>query len=738
MQSPVNSEGKHFMNYGRVQTLWLAAILAGTTTASADLRALSPSRPATGGPGRLGTWSRPDKTGYGTSPNRPVWFTLASGALSEIAYPTVDLVQTRDTFLMVHDESRGMLWDERADCRSDVARFPGTLAYEVRSDCPDAIVQKTFVSSSDDDAVLADYRIRWKRSGNFTLYMVHNPTAGATAGGDGIRVLLDNRGEPVLRAWQADVRGDEPASVHPRASHRVSWTLAGAKATVGFEGVNSPEDILKVRGPLRSSLTDLPDTTEATYGNVEGALVARVTAGAGETAFRLVIDFQASEIASRGADQRLSHLLHHPIQALLREQSQDWAAYLSQLNFDRSDLLAESSVLLLKALEDRVHPGALIAAPANPALPVWREAPEQPYEEARLRRNDANSGYRRVWPRDLYHKAVALLSVGDRRTPAQIARWYRSVQLSDGTWSQNMWVDGTPSWQGYQADQTALPLVLIDRLQSAGIVGYAEFRDMVRRAADTLVRRGPGTAQERWEENGGLSPNTFAAVIQGLRAAARLERSGDGSASLGRSYDETATQWQDQLKNWLLIRHGFYGDGYFARLEISSPWNPQQQDWLHIANLPASAQRSFREDEILDGGFLEWIIAGLVDPQDPDFTRTLRLYDEKVRKPTPFGPGYLRYNHDAYGENYLGGAWPLLSAERALAAIERREPRAEVDKHLYFIRSMATPAGLIGEQDTLAVRPLGWSHASYLILRRSLAEGRSWYRYTEGPARDRR
>jgi len=719
------------MNYSRVHTLWLAALLAASGPASSPALA---GQPATGGPGRIGTWSRPDKTGYGASPNRPVWFTLASGALSEITYPTVDLVQTRDTFLVVRDETLGSVWDERTDCRSEVARHPGTLAYEVRSECPGAVLQKTFVPSSDDDAILADYRIRWKHSGDFTLHLVHNPTVGATAGGDGIRVLIDNRGEPVLQAWQADVRGDEPASVYPRASHRVSWSLTGARASTGFEGVNAPEDLLKGR----RSPAPLPDTTEATYGNVEGALVARVSAGGGETVFRLVIAFQNGEPALRTADPRQQRLLQIPREALLRAQRQDWSPYLSGLGFDRSDLLMESSILMLKALEDRVHPGALIAAPANPALPVWREAPEQPYEEARLRRNDANSGYRRVWPRDLYHKAVALLSVGDRQTPVQIARWYRSVQLSDGTWSQNMWVDGTPSWKGYQADQTALPLVLIDRLQGTGLVGYAEFRDMVRRAADTLVRRGPGTAQERWEENGGLSPNTFAAVIEGLRAAARLELSGDGSPALARRYEDTAAQWQSQLKNWLLVRHGAFGENYFARLEISSPWNPGQQDWLHIANLPSSAQSSFREDEILDGGFLEWIIAGLVDPMDPDFSNTLRIYDEKVRKPTPFGLGYLRYTHDAYGENYQGGAWPLLSAERALAAIERREPRSALEGHLRLIRSIATPSGLIGEQDTLAVRPLGWSRASYLILRRSIAEGRSWYRYTEGPAPGRR
>ncbi len=47
---------------------------------------------APGAPGKLGTWSEPAKDAYGTTLKRSVWFTLTHGALSEIAYPTVELV----------------------------------------------------------------------------------------------------------------------------------------------------------------------------------------------------------------------------------------------------------------------------------------------------------------------------------------------------------------------------------------------------------------------------------------------------------------------------------------------------------------------------------------------------------------------------------------------------------------------------------------------------------------------
>ncbi len=45
---------------------------------------------------------------------------------------------------------------------------------------------------------------------------------------------------------------------------------------------------------------------------------------------------------------------------------------------------------------------------------------------------------------------------------------------------------------------------------------------MVLRAAGYLIRRGPVTPQERWEENAGYSPATLAAEIAGLVCAADL------------------------------------------------------------------------------------------------------------------------------------------------------------------------------------------------------------------------
>jgi GH15 family glucan-1,4-alpha-glucosidase len=226
---------------------------------------------------------------------------------------------------------------------------------------------------------------------------------------------------------------------------------------------------------------------------------------------------------------------------------------------------------------------------------------------------------------------------------------------------------------------------------------------------------------------GGLSPNTLAVAVDALKAASWLE-SKVGRSQTSERYGSKAREWTNRLKEWALIKNGKFGDGYFARMERGSgnrQWNPSVHETMGIANKGPDQQAYFNEDQILDGGFLQWILAGLVDPRDQDFSRTLGLYDQHITKLTSAGRGYLRYNEDAYGEFNRGGAWPLLSAERAIAGMERGENWQD---HFAYVRNCKTKGDMLGEQDTLAVRPLGWSHASWLILEKSAEIGRSYYR----------
>ena len=188
-----------------------------------------------------------------------------------------------------------------------------------------------------------------------------------------------------------------------------------------------------------------------------------------------------------------------------------------------------------------------------------------------------------------------------------------------------------------------------------------------------------------------------------------------------------AKQWANNLKTWTLVKDGYWGQNYFERIEVGGPmgYNPNYHEKIMIHNKKPNEAAFFTEDAILDGGFLQWIMAGLVDPNDLDFSNTLYIYDTHLRKSTSYGKGYVRYNEDAYGANHKGGAWPILSAERGIVAIMRNE---YAEEHLQFIRQSASSAGLIPEQDTMSVRPLAWSHAAYLIFLKSLAEKDSFYK----------
>src|ERR1700683_4248118 len=76
---------------------------------------------------------------------------------------------------------------------------------------------------------------------------------------------------------------------------------------------------------------------------------------------------------------------------------------------------------------------------------------------------------------------------------------------------------------GLQMDEAAFPILLVDcmRRDCPEVLGdLKRWWALVRRAAGFLVRNGPVTQQDRWEEDGGYSPFTLAVEISGLLAAA--------------------------------------------------------------------------------------------------------------------------------------------------------------------------------------------------------------------------
>jgi len=134
-------------------------------------------------------------------------------------------------------------------------------------------------------------------------------------------------------------------------------------------------------------------------------------------------------------------------------------------------------------------------------------------------------GYHLVWPRDLVEAAGGLLAAGAPGDARRVLRYLQATQEDDGHWPQNMWINGTPYWNGVQMDETALPILLVDQARREGALDAADLTrpwPMVRRTASYLVRNGPVTQQDRWEMDPGYSPFTLAAEIAALLAAGDL------------------------------------------------------------------------------------------------------------------------------------------------------------------------------------------------------------------------
>ena len=119
--------------------------------------------------------------------------------------------------------------------------------------------------------------------------------------------------------------------------------------------------------------------------------------------------------------------------------------------------------------------------------------------------------------------AGGLLAVGAHEDVRRVLGYLQATQQPDGHWSQNMWLDGSPYWNGIQMDETALPILLVDLARHENALAVADvvrFWPMVRLAVGYLVRNGPVSPQDRWEEDPGYSPFTVGAEIAALLTAA--------------------------------------------------------------------------------------------------------------------------------------------------------------------------------------------------------------------------
>ena len=364
-------------------------------------------------------------------------------------------------------------------------------------------------------------------------------------------------------------------------------------------------------------------------------------------------------------------------------------------------------------------------------------------------------GYHLVWPRDLVETAGGFLAAGASEDAVWILDYLRTIQEEDGHWPQNAWLDGEPYWPGIQMDECAFPILLADALRRSGALAHApleSFLPMVERAAGYILRNGPVTGQDRWEEDGGFSPFTLAVEICALLAAADIL-----DIFLRHEHAlylrETADAWNDQIERWTFVsgdavsaEHGV--GGYYVRIappEVADGASPAE-GYVPIKNRTPDESR-LATIQVVSPDALALVRFGLRAADDPRIVDTLKVIDAHLKCDLPQGPLWYRYTGDGYGEHAdgspfdgtgIGRPWPLLAGERAhyeIAAGRIDAARAL----LATLEGSAGPGGLLPEQvwdradvperelflgrPSGSAMPLVWAHAEHIKLLRSLRDG---------------
>ena len=427
----------------------------------------------------------------------------------------------------------------------------------------------------------------------------------------------------------------------------------------------------------------------------------------------------------------------------MNEYELGWQKYVATLpRVEKHQRQVNLAAMVLKGLEDKTFRGAVIASPSTP----WGggQRPNQP----------PVSGYHAVWARDLYHVATAFDAIGDRAAANRLLDYLFNVQQKlDGSFPQNSWVDGRPIGNGLQMDQVALPLVLAYQLRRNDGSSWVRH---IKPAADFIVRNGPRTDQDRWEEKSGYSPSSLAAQIAGLVCAAEIAKANRDAVS-AKTYLDTADNWAQNVEKWTVTK-GDGGTGHYLRITAND--NPNDGAKMEIN----SSTRVVDERKILDAGFLELVRLGIKRPDDPLIVESLKLIDQLIKVKTPAGDAWYRYNHDAYGEtpdggkydgrNGIGRLWTLLTGERGeyeLAAGDLASARRRLDTLAGFAndglmipeqvwdREESPVSSLRFGAGTGSATPLAWSMAQFIRLAMSIERGRNvetprvvWERYGRG------
>lgn len=722
-----------------------------------------------------------------------VWFSIAQGIVTETSWGLIHEAQIKDLQLLmvgsdgVMEEERKDTQSKVDYLYKDNAGRPLSLAYKVVSTSNNNkyVIEKHIFTDPDRQSLFVRMIITANEDG-MTPYLLVNPHMNNTGINDVAYVSNDylNAREGSDRFMSLQVRDN---SGKGSAFEQVSagfvgesdgWTdlHADGKMDFSYEYADHGRGSVAMTGklhPMKKGETRTFDLAVG-FGVSHDSAVGQATATLNQGYTDVLKRFNGEGDYIGWSDYV----------AKLGGLSSMWSA-----TGDGGALL-QASAMVLKAHEDKTNAGAVVASLAIPwGDTVTSESYQTGYRAVWVRDfYQVATAFLALGDKDTALTAFRYLYKFqvDKNTqnnhPGGAVGWFL----------QKTHVDGQQEWTRVQMDQVAMPIMLAWNLWKSGAMDDAELRSwytkMLKPAAEFLVNGGdvhlsdntttiipPASQLERWEEQPGYSPSTVAAIITGLVVAADIAKSVANDPGAAAWYDKKADAFEQQLESTMVTHTGYYGNKTYY-LRVTRNTNPEDGNVIDSSN----GQRAFSEKEVLDPGFLELVRYGIRHPKDPAILNSIIAVDDKrddaaSRIFYTFGPekfpGWRRYAQgDGYGEridngaNFIGNdshtrgrVWPIFTGERGHYELELAKANAGgtlppkeatriKDTYVKAMEKFANEGYMLPEQiwddvgdnsthhyvtgeGTGSATPLAWSHAEYVKLVRSLADGNTFNSY---------
>ena len=672
---------------------------------------MSQNLEAPGKPGIDARWTSSTKSGIGKAlnPASDVTFTLSHGILNEAYYPREDIACLRDMGFVVTD-GHEFFSEEKRDTEHLIETLKdGIPAYRILN--TDRFqkyqITKEVIVDPFRNTILQHIVFEQKDPNlPLRLFALLAPHLN-NEGGNNTAWLGNYKGVDMFFAENGDI------------ALAMACSSKWVKRTVGYVGTSDGWRDIRQHGELKYQY----DT--ATKGNVACTGEIDVT----EKEFVLAISFGRTHIEA--ANHARASILNG-FDTAKKRYIQEWQIWqntlpkISAKNF-------KMSAAILRMHEAKNFPGGIIASLSIP----W----------GGTKGDSDKSGYHVVWPRDLVETAGGFNALETKADVSRIVNYLMSTQNADGSWPQNMWLQGEPNWTGLQMDQIALPILEILKGYLRNTMSKSRqkrYWPLAKKAIVFLLVNGPYTDQDRWEEESGFSPFTMATEIAALLAGAELADLND-EKDFANYCRETADCWNDTIEHRTYVtgtplakKHGV--DGYYIRINPFSDIAASElgDRTINLKNHHADHGKT-KINELISVDALALVRFGLRDAKDPKIVNTLKVIDKELKVDTPNGECWYRYNNDGYGEQENGDpydgtgkgrAWPLLTGERGhyeiaagnlekankcLVAMEAFANHGLIPEQVWD-KDNIPEKGLYRGEHTGSAMPLTWAHAEYIKL----------------------